>query len=396
MQRRLFTLFAMATLLLAPIASWGDLAGEFRDFEALDAGYPGALADDGWLVFGNVFTPGGAYVRGYGPFPAPNGGAAFSAVVIGQGGPNQAAQQLSVYSDYNNGDHGAGLFVEANVYQDRVLTAADVGSSWTLSFDAKRGNIEGQTTAKAWFKTLDPNNGFALTNFVFTDMTNVGTSWEGREISIAITPNLVGQIFQYGFLSTATNYQGSGVFYDNVALTQVPLAVSLDVKPGSCPNPINKKSRGVLPAAVLGTADFDVLSIDVSTLRLEGVEPLMSALDDVATPYGNDLCGCTEDGPDGYQDLTLKFMTQEVVAAIGAATGDVQLILTGNLLDGTPIAGGDCVLAVNGSLRSMLEGTVGTGGSGDIRDLSMGGSGSSSGDDGSRDSRKLIRPNRRR
>jgi len=36
------------------------------------------------------------------------------------------------------------------------------------------------------------------------------------------------------------------------------IEVPVDIKPTSCPNPLNVKSRGVLPVAILGTADFDV------------------------------------------------------------------------------------------------------------------------------------------
>ncbi|HUW20871.1 MAG TPA: PASTA domain-containing protein, partial [Sedimentisphaerales bacterium] len=36
------------------------------------------------------------------------------------------------------------------------------------------------------------------------------------------------------------------------------IPVNFDIKPGSCPNPLNVGSRGVIPAAVLGAEDFDV------------------------------------------------------------------------------------------------------------------------------------------
>ncbi|MGD8383662.1 MAG: hypothetical protein PVJ11_16085, partial [Syntrophobacterales bacterium] len=80
------------------------------------------------------------------------------------------------------------------------------------------------------------------------------------------------------------------------------LQVALDIKPTSCPNPLNTKKRGVLPAAILGTENFDVTQIDVSTLRLEGVAPIRWNLEDVATPFepfiGKELCkrDCSEAG----------------------------------------------------------------------------------------------------
>jgi len=212
------SLFAAASLLAAPL-SWADLSSYSQDFEGLDQASPTALGDDGWLVFANVFDgTSGNFLYGYGPFAAPNGGPAFSGIDLGQGGPDQGAQQLVVYSDYNNGDHGNGNLIEANVFQEQIVGAADVGETYTFRFDAKRGNIGGATTALAFIKTLDPNAGFALTNFLTVDTTSLPDTWDTFEIPIVIDASLDGQIFQIGFASTATNFEESGVFYDNVSL----------------------------------------------------------------------------------------------------------------------------------------------------------------------------------
>jgi hypothetical protein len=210
--------FVVAAVLLCVIsaAGHGQLAPYFQDFETLGIDDPNALANDGWLVFGNVFTPAGDYVYGYGPFPAPNGGEAFCAIVTGEGGEEQGEQQLSVYNDYNNQDHGNGLLIEANVYQERTITAGDIGTTWKFAFQSKRGNIEGASTALAFIKTLDPNNDFELTNFLYIDMTSIPETWGGHSLFIFIDPSLEGQLFQFGFASTATNFEGSGIFYDNV------------------------------------------------------------------------------------------------------------------------------------------------------------------------------------
>jgi hypothetical protein len=133
------------------------------------------------------------------------------------------------------------------------------------------------------------------------------------------------------------------------------IEIPLDIKPTSCPNPLNTNSKGVLPVAILGTEDFDVTQIDPASVRLEGVAPLRWASEDVATPFepytgkGDCLADCTTDGPDGFLDLTLKFETQAVVAALGGVNdGDCIVIgLTGNLKEefgGTPIVGEDVVV----------------------------------------------------
>ena len=46
------------------------------------------------------------------------------------------------------------------------------------------------------------------------------------------------------------------------------LPVEIDIKPGSCPNSWNRESNGVLPVAILGTEDFDVTQIDVSSVTI--------------------------------------------------------------------------------------------------------------------------------
>ena len=159
------------------------------------------------------------------------------------------------------------------------------------------------------------------------------------------------------------------------------IEVPLDIKPGSCPNPINVKSQGVLPVAVLGTADFDVNQIDPASITLEGVSPLRWDLEDVSTPFepyiGKTDCeqDCNILGPDGIIDLTFKFDTQEVLDLLGdiesydieqedleafesgesdqliTTTEDALLdgacltvTLTGTLTDGTNILGEDLVL----------------------------------------------------
>jgi hypothetical protein len=359
MRVRIVTTIALALLFLAPTASWAALQPYSQDFEGLmdttvDENQV-ALAQDGWKVFVNVFGPDWNYWYGYGPFPAPNGGfggPAFSAVIVGEGGPAQGDQQLSVYSDYNNGNHrdGSNAIIESNVFQEQIISGADVGTTWRFKFDARRGNIAGASRAGAFFKTINPAAGFALTNYIPIDMTSIPDAWGNYSISIFIDPSLQGQLLQFGFINWASNSEASGIFYDNVSFGLMPLAVGFDIKPGSCPNPLNNVSRGVLPVAVLGAEDFDVTTIDVASLKLEGVDPLRSDLEDVSGPFAAELCGCTASGPDGSLDLTLKFDTQDLMAAIGPyPKGERVLTLTGMLLDGTPIEGKDCVVVIGPS-----------------------------------------------
>ena len=135
-----------------------------------------------------------------------------------------------------------------------------------------------------------------------------------------------------------------------LALGASKIDVNIDIKPGSCPNPLNVKDQGMLSVAVLGSNEFDIFTVDPASIRLEGIAPVRSSYEDVATPVLNktDDCECTTEGPDGYLDLVLKFDVQEIVAALGSVyDGDELLLtLTGENINGIPIEGTDCVVII--------------------------------------------------
>jgi len=154
--------------------------------------------------------------------------------------------------------------------------------------------------------------------------------------------------------------------------------VYLDIKPGSCPNPLNVKAppivtfvepaeeqsfaaktspntglenkyrKAVLPVAILGTEDFDVTLIDPSTVTLEGAAATRWSLEDVTAPMTEKLeeCDCDVLEPDGYVDLTMKFERVAIAEALGEVFDgqEIPLTISGELLDGTAFEGTDCVL----------------------------------------------------
>uniref|UniRef100_A0A832I593 FlgD/Vpr Ig-like domain-containing protein n=1 Tax=Eiseniibacteriota bacterium TaxID=2212470 RepID=A0A832I593_UNCEI len=283
MKLRATTLLAAALALAAPATGRAALTAYTEDFESLVQADPFALGNAGWLVFGNVSTPGGTYLYGYGPFPAPNGGSAFCSIDVGQGGVEQGAQQLSVYSDYNNADHANGNWIESNVFLEQTISAAEVGQTWVFAFDAKLGNLLPPSTALAFIKTLNPAAGYALTNFLTVNTTAIPVTWNRYTISIQITPDLVGQILQTGFANTATNYVSSGVYYDNLTWGQQtqtdapgasgPAAFELR---GAWPNPVRGSTRIGFSLAQGGAAEiavFDVAGRRVAMLFRGAVEP---------------------------------------------------------------------------------------------------------------------------
>ena len=195
-----------------------------QDFEALDPAAPDALQSDQWLYFGNVFNGTGAFKFGFGPFPAPTTTGQISGIATGEGGPNQGNNQLVVFSNYGCCQPGEGHFngtdrVQTIVFQEiNPILPTDIGRTFTFQFDAKRGNIGGNTTAQAFIQTLDPDAGFATTNNVPFDTTNLPADWGTYSITLDLSDSaLEGQILQFGFVTTASNFEPAGNFYDNIS-----------------------------------------------------------------------------------------------------------------------------------------------------------------------------------
>lgn len=150
-------------------------------------------------------------------------------------------------------------------------------------------------------------------------------------------------------------------FWLRAELEPVP---ALDIKPGSCPNPFNRTSHGVLPVALVGAETFDAALVDIATLRLsradgvggevapnEGPPGPQSEIEDAATLFAGAQCECHELEGDGIDDLSMKFRSDDVVAALELDALDpgalVELVVTGSFMDGGEFTSeGDCIRIV--------------------------------------------------
>jgi CSLREA domain-containing protein len=112
------------------------------------------------------------------------------------------------------------------------------------------------------------------------------------------------------------------------------LEVAIDIKPGSDPNCFNSDGKGVIPVAILGSADFDAGTVDPFSVSLDG------AAVRVKGKSGN--AGSLEDvNSDGFQDLVVQITDES-----GFTSGDSSATLTGETFDGTPIEGSDSICIV--------------------------------------------------
>jgi hypothetical protein len=171
-----------------------------------------------------------------------------------------------------------------------------------------------------------------------------------------VQPPCPGDRFDHIVVRTWTATDSCG---DSASCTQridvVKQVLFVDVHPTSCPNPVNISGNGVIPAALLGTANFDVTKIDPNSVELWGlncdggpVSPTQYAYEDVSTPYtGNQSCGCNTLHGDGYLDLTLKFNKQAVVQGLQLQTYPpgtfVHVVINGVLTNGCRFTSTDCI-----------------------------------------------------
>ncbi len=114
-------------------------------------------------------------------------------------------------------------------------------------------------------------------------------------------------------------------------IAALQIQVAIDIKPGPEIAPINLKSGGVIPVAILGSDTLDVQTIDVTTLRFGPGE---------ATP-GSGI-EVTDSNADGINDLIVRFRTQ----ASGIQRGDMEACLSGSTVDGTMLSGCDAIQIV--------------------------------------------------
>lgn len=178
----------------------------------------------------------------------------------------------------------------------------------------------------------------------------------------------------------ATDASGNtSSFQQTIAMSAVVL--SLDAKPGECPNAHNPLSKGYLTIALAGGSDFDLRQIDLASIRLsraDGVgaqlEPSLDSrgsrpkLEDVTAPNAETDCICAEAEPDGVEDLVLKFNSIALNEALELSDADrdlpIEIVLTGLIsdpgspLDGVQFTAGDCLELVGGGSNHEPPGRV--------------------------------------
>jgi hypothetical protein len=119
------------------------------------------------------------------------------------------------------------------------------------------------------------------------------------------------------------------------ALVRSHLDVEIDIKPGSDPNCFNINGHGVIPVAILGSAEFKVDDIDLISLDFAGLSLRVR---------GNrgPMCSIEDSNGDPYPDLVCQFEDDSENWSPGNGTA----MLTGELLDGSLFEGSDSICVV--------------------------------------------------
>lgn len=115
-------------------------------------------------------------------------------------------------------------------------------------------------------------------------------------------------------------------------------ALAIDIKPNSDSNSINAGKQGLLPVAILGSADFDVTNVNPATIELGEASIAMRGPNKSPKP----AYSLEDVNTDGYMDM-MVFFSVPMLALTGTET---ELTLSAELFDGTHIEGTDSIRIV--------------------------------------------------
>lgn len=207
-----------------------------------------------------------------------------------------------------------------------VLTVSDGQASSsdevvvTVNLDTAPPQI---TAPEAVFVAANTNGGYSGT---------IGNATAFDSCSAVTITNDAPAVFPLG--TTEVTWTAADAAGNSVTATQevtvTRMQLTIDIHPGSNVNPINMKSKGVIPVAILSTPDFDATTVDAGSVLFEDA------------PIAHTNAHIEDVDGDGDMDLMMHFRTQQVTIV----SGQTSACLTGNTLSGIPVEGCDVIKLV--------------------------------------------------
>jgi internalin A len=235
------------------------------------------------------------------------------------------------------GDQVLTITDEANP-EGVTISAGDSGGSIPAEISVCRGEailhfafIPGKVefNVKCGSVLIDVVSGTVETTFVADDGTTATAALdEGNAVTF--------QPEEKTFETPNTNVDTVVILVEGTEVSVEPgetaLAVEIDIKPGSESNSINPGADGVVPVAILTTADFDASTVDPVTVTLAGASV------NIAGQSGRLQAELEDIDNDGDLDMVLQ-ITNELNLQIGTTVA----YLEGKTFDGIAIHGQDSV-----------------------------------------------------
>jgi len=240
-------------------------------------------------------------------------------------------------------------------YYDNLSWRAIAGQTYYIQISGLYGSsgtgtlsLEPASPPQAYFyfDPFDPSTSETIQFYDYSyDPAGIGIeTWEwdfgdGTPPSTAQYPiHMYAADGDYSVTLTVTTFDGRSASVTQVVQVRTQFTYTIDIKPGSQTNPINPRSSGKTPVAILSTPDFNApLDVDRTSLTFGRTGDELSLVS--CNRRGEDVNG------DGLKDLVCHFKTK----LTGFNFGDTEGILRGLTLGGVSIEAHDVVRVLHAS-----------------------------------------------
>jgi len=173
-------------------------------------------------------------------------------------------------------------------------------------------------------------------NFAVSGAGKLDDPTNPTTVSFADGPGTLSVTYENGTSTELCFYYTSQDIYLG-AKEPEEIEIKIDIKPGSDPNPVNPRSKGMVPVAVFSTDNFDATQIDPTTVLLAGAKVATRGKKGKLMSHPEDVDG------DGTMDLMLQFAVQS--EGVVWVTGQARL--SGQTFDGREVEGFDEIVVVS-------------------------------------------------